>query len=97
MQTIQLIQVTPNELVNLIVESVKTQIQELSSQLKGAQLTKENKEFLNRSETAKLFGVSLPTIHLWQNNGILKVYKMGNRCFFRYSELLDTLYNSNRS
>lgn len=97
MGTIQLIQVTPNELVNLIAESVKTQIQELSNQLKGTQLTTQSKEFLNRKETAELFGVSLPTIHLWQNNGILKVYKMSNRCFFRYSELLDTLYNSNRS
>jgi hypothetical protein len=97
MGTIQLIQVTPNELVNLISESVKTQIQELSNQLKGTQPTTQSKEFLNRKETAELFGVSLPTIHLWQNNGILKVYKMSNRCFFRYSELLDTLYNSNRS
>lgn len=96
MGTIQLIQVTPNELANLITESVKTQIQELSIQLKGTQSTKENKEFLSRSEVAKLFGVSLPTIHLWQENGILKCYKMGRRSFFKYSELLETLYNSNR-
>lgn len=96
MSQIQFIQVTPNELVNLITESVKTQIQELSIHLKESQPTKESKEFLNRNETAKLFGVSLPTIHLWQNNGILRVYKMGNRCFFKYSELLETLYDSNR-
>ncbi len=97
MEQLKFIQVTPNELANLISETVKSEIQELSKQLKGTQPTAESKEFLNRKETAELFGVSLPTIHLWQNNGILKVYKMSNRCFFRYSELLDTLYNSNRS
>jgi hypothetical protein len=93
---IQFIQFTPTELKELISESVKSEIQELSKHLKGTQTTTESKEFLNRKETAELFGVSLPTIHLWQNNGILKVYKMSNRCFFRYSELLETLYNSNR-
>lgn len=95
-QQIQFIQCTPAELKELISESVKSEIQELSNQLKGTQPIKESKEFLNRSETAKLFGVSLPTIHLWQNNGILKVYKMSNRCFFKYSELLETLYESNK-
>ena len=58
---------------------------------------KDTKEFLTRKETATLFNVSLVTIHEWQKNGILKVYKMGNRSFFKYSELLEKLYNSNRS
>jgi excisionase family DNA binding protein len=96
MVTTQITTVTPKELVDLISESVKAQIQELSSHLNG-NLSKEDKEFLTRKETAELFHVSLVTIHEWQNNGTLKVYKMGNRSFFKYSELLETLYNSNRS
>ncbi len=95
MSTVQLIQVTPTELVNLITESVKTQLEELSKRLDAHPSTNE-KEFLTRKETAELFKVSLVTIHEWQNNGILKVYKMGTRSFFKYSELLETLYNSNR-
>jgi len=95
-QQIQLIQVTPAELVELITESVKAQFQELTKRIEGNPL-KQEKEFLTRRETALLFQVSLVTIHDWQNNGILKVYKMGNRSFFKYSELLETLYNSNRS
>ncbi len=97
MEQLKFIQVTPNELVNLISESVKTQFHELSNLLKENQSTKEEKDFLTRHETAKLFKVSLPTVHLWQENGILKVYKMGRRSYFKYSELLETLYNSNRS
>ena len=96
MEQIQLIQVTPKELVDLISESVKAQLQELSSHLIGKPF-KEEIEFLSRRKTAELFNVSLVTIHEWQNNGTLKVYKMGNRSFFKYSELLETLYNSNRS
>jgi hypothetical protein len=96
METTQITTVTPKELVDLISESVKTQIKELSSYLTNNP-SKEAKEFLTRKQTADLFHVSLVTIHEWQNNGTLKVYKMGNRSFFKYSELLETLYNSNRS
>lgn len=96
MQTTQITTVTPKELVDLISESVKAQIQELSSHLNGIP-SKEGKEFLTRKETAELFHVSLVTINEWQNNGTLKLYKMGNRSYFKYSELLETLYNSNRS
>jgi hypothetical protein len=96
MSTIQLIQVTPDELADLITNGVKSHLEELSSRL-NPQSTQPQKEFLTRKETAELFKVSLVTIHEWQNSGILKVYKMGNRSFFKYTELLETLYNSNRS
>lgn len=97
MENLKFIQVSPNELVNLISESVKTQIQELSNYLKASNPQKEEKEFLTRKEVAELFKVSLVTIHEWCNNGVLKHYKVGNRTYFKYSELLETLYNSNRS
>ncbi|MCF8435181.1 MAG: helix-turn-helix domain-containing protein [Crocinitomicaceae bacterium] len=93
---IQFIQFTPEEFKELISESVKNQFNALSSQSRES-VKDEQKEFITRKETAKLFNVSLVTIHDWQKNGILKVYKMGNRSFFKYSELLETLYNSNRS
>jgi hypothetical protein len=96
MNRIQLIEVTPTDLVNLINEGTKTHIQELLKHWQPNE-PQNQKEFLTRKETAQLFNVSLVTIHEWQNNGILKVYKMGNRSFFKYSELLETLYNSNRS
>ena len=95
-QQVQLIQVTPEELAELISKGIKSHLEELSTRL-TPQSKKPEKEFLTRMETAELFNVSPVTIHDWQKNGILKVYKMGNRSFFKYSELLETLYNSNRS
>lgn len=96
MNQIQILQTTTSELVNVISDCVKSQLQELSKELKGTSLTKEEKEFLTRKETADLFKVSLVTIHEWQNNGTIKVYKMGNRSYYKRSELLETLFNSNR-
>lgn len=96
MTKIQFIEVTPIDLVNLINEGTKTHIQEIFKQWQPTE-PQNQKEFLTRKETSELFNVSLVTIHDWQKNGILKVYKMGNRSFFKYSELLETLYNSNRS
>jgi hypothetical protein len=92
---VQLIQVTPQELTDLINEALKARFKELYTQIQGIE-PKNEKEFLTRKETQALFNVSSVTIHEWQKNGILKVYKMGNRSYFKYSELLETLYKSNR-
>lgn len=92
----QFIIVARQELVDLFTESLKTQNQELLNVLKETQPIKEEKDFLTRKETANLFKVSLVTIHEWQNNGTIKVYKMGNRSYYKRSELLETLFNSNR-
>jgi len=93
---IQFISLAPEELTEMISNTVKECLNEFKPTCNNIE-REAVKEFLTRKETAKLFNVSLVTIHDWQNNGILKVYKMGNRCFFKYSELLETLYKSNRA
>lgn len=92
---IQFIQFTRDEFKDLISETVKAEIKELSNQFNG-NVSEVQKEFLTSKETQTLFKISSVTVNAWQKNGTLKVYKMGNRSFFKYSELLETLYNSNR-
>lgn len=92
MSTIQLLQITPVELANLITENVKVHFQEMAN---GASIEPIPKEIISRKEAADLFKVSLVTIHEWSNNGIIKPYKLGNRTYFKYSELLESLYKSN--
>jgi len=94
MSTIQLIQVTPAELVTLITESVKAQFQELLT-LSTKEQPKEN-DFLTRKETAQFFKCSLVSIHQWMNDGIIKSYKVGNRTYFKKSELINVVESSNR-
>ena len=93
MSTIQLIQVTPNELADLISENVKTSIQNLAKGLSDLN-TPQQKEIVSRKEVAEMFDVSLVTIHDWMNNDILKPYKIGGRTFFKRSELMQLLINS---
>lgn len=91
---IQFIAVTPEELANLISESVKTQIQELVNATNNEQ-QKNNGELLTRRETADFFKVSLVSIHAWTNDGIIKPYKVGNRTYFKKSELMKVVESSN--
>lgn len=96
METTQITTVTPDELVHLISESVTARFKEFSKHSQD-NVPKDENDFLTRKQTAELFQVSLVTIHDWSKSGILKVYKMGNRSYYKRSELLETLYNSNRS
>jgi hypothetical protein len=95
MSQVQLIQVTPTELADIISENVKAQLKALFKEMQGTPKEDEH-EFLTRKETAALFKVSLVTVHEWSNNGILKPYKLGNRTYYKYSELLNALFNSNQ-
>lgn len=95
MGTIQMIQVTPNELANLISESVKSQIQELVNATNKEQPKAEN-DLLSRKETADFFKVSFVSIHKWMKDDIIKPYKVGNRTYFKKSELMNVVESSNR-
>jgi ribosomal protein S20 len=91
---IQLIQVTPEQLANLISESVKTQIKDFY-QSTNKEPHPEKEKFLTRKETADFFRISLYTIHDWMKKGIIKPYKAGNRTYFKEAELIEVLNQSN--
>ncbi|MDB5274177.1 MAG: hypothetical protein JWO58_2544 [Chitinophagaceae bacterium] len=91
MSTIQFIQVTPTELANQISENLKDTLRT------NLQTQEQVKEILTRKDVADLFEVSLVCIHDWIKKGILRPYKLGNRTYFKRSEILETLFNSNRS
>jgi hypothetical protein len=94
MNAIQLLQITPEELTNLIKEGLKPELDLLIQNYKNK--PQEHKEFITRKETAKFFEISLVCLHDWSKKGIVKPYKMGNRTYFRYSELVETLTSSNK-
>ena len=52
---------------------------------------KKNKQidtiYLTRSETAKFLKISLPTLHNWTEDGILKAYKINTRVRYIKSEV----------
>ncbi|MFN4234411.1 MAG: helix-turn-helix domain-containing protein [Bacteroidia bacterium] len=96
MKHIQVTNVSPEELVNLITEGIKIQLQQYSvfAANKSEGL---NNPHLTRKETARFFNVSLNCINDWCKKGILKSYKVGNRTYFKRDECLQVLFNNSNA
>lgn len=87
MAQIQFIQTTPSELVNLINESVKSQLEDFK---KG--LSNQNPdELLTREQTANFLQINLSTLHHWTVKGRIKCVAIGNRRYFKKSDILESL------
>ncbi|SOC78850.1 DNA binding domain-containing protein, excisionase family [Salinimicrobium sediminis] len=79
----QLHNATPEQLTDAILQGVKQQLEELKKQYKP----KEPEEYLSRSEVAKLLKVDISTIHNWGKAGKLKRHGLGNRIYYKRSEV----------
>ena len=88
-----IIQVSPNELANLISKELKKELQQFATNPKVKQLDANDKPHATRKETATFFDVSLNCINDWSKKGILKPIKVGQRTYFRKSDLLDIMFN----
>jgi hypothetical protein len=61
-----------------------------------ANLNQEDKEkYLTRKETARLLKISLTCLNDWCKKGILIPLKMGNRTYFKLSDIESKLNSSN--
>lgn len=88
MGTIQLIQTTPEQLVELINEGVKSQLKDFQKELK----TKEaNYELLTRKEACSYLKIDSSTLWSWTNKGKVKAYGIANRRYYKRSELINSL------
>jgi hypothetical protein len=88
MSTVQFIQTTPEQLVNLITEGVKFQLLELKKELNS---DLANDELLTREETCKFLSIDSSTLWAWTNKGKVKAYGIANRRYYKRSELLESL------
>lgn len=70
MQSIQFIQTTPDQLKSEINEGVKIQLQEFLKHFAPIQ----PKEYLTRSDIAKMFSVDISTVSNWQKSGKLNPF-----------------------
>ena len=57
------------------------------------QQEKEPVKILTRQETAKILGVSLPTLNEWTKNGTLQGTRIGSRVRYRMSDVEAALKN----
>ena len=85
--TIQLIQITPQQLQETILAGVKSQLEELKKDFQP----KEPTELLTRKEVSELLKVNLTTVHFWSKAGKLKRHGIGNRVYYKRSEIEESL------
>ena len=85
--TIQLIQLTPNELQNAIIEGINQKFEEL----KKSYQPKTPIELLTRSETSALLKINLTTLWSYTRDKKLKSYGIGNRVYYKRAEVLNAL------
>jgi len=48
-------------------------------------------DYITRKEVARLFKVSVVTVHDWTKKGVLTAYKIGNKVFFKRGEVENAL------
>lgn len=82
METIQII-TTPNEFKKEIANEVKTHLDDFLKHFTPIQ----PKEYLTRSDVAKMFSVDISTVSNWQKSGKLKPLGISGRVYFLRSEV----------
>ncbi|WP_047416055.1 helix-turn-helix domain-containing protein [Cellulophaga sp. Hel_I_12] len=88
MDTVQFIQTTPQQLADLITDGVKIQLQELKKNLDSQNA---NDDLLTREEACKFLSINSSTLWAWSNKCKVKTYGIGNRRYYKRSELLECL------
>ena len=81
--TVQFIQYSPDQLKSEINEGVKIQLQEFLKHFAPIQ----PKEYLTRSDIAKMFSVDISTVSNWQKSGKLNPLGLSGRIYFLRSEV----------
>ena len=79
---------TPEQLSNLITNSIKSQLQNFSKELISQE---ENNDLLTREETCNFLKIDSSTLWSWTNKGKVKAYGIGNRRYYKKFELLESL------
>ncbi|ELY2010332.1 helix-turn-helix domain-containing protein [Flavobacterium psychrophilum] len=87
MEALQFIQTTPEALVKLINEGVKIQLDEFKKTLNFP----NSDEILTRKETCEFLKINSSTLFHWTNKGKLTAIGIGNRRYYKKSELLASL------
>ena len=83
MQQIQFVQYSPDQLKSEINEGIKIQLQEFLKHFTPIQ----PKEYLTRSDVAKMFSVDISTISNWQKSKRLNPLAIAGRIYFLRSEV----------
>ena len=87
MKNPMLVQLSSEDLTELINESLKSQLEDLKSEF----IQNDHDKLLTREETCKYFQIDSSTLWHWTNKGKVTAYGIGNRRYYKRSELNESL------
>mgnify|MGYP003590614096 FL=1 len=89
MQNSILIQnVSPEQFTELLTNVFKTQLEDFKKELVN-QTAKD--DLLSREQVLELLQINSSTLWHYQNKGKIQVYKFANKCYYKRSELMNSL------
>jgi len=88
MQEFKIIELSIEELQQIISDTFRTEINNVLLTLKDI---KSEVEYLTREETSELLRISLPTLQAYTERGLLKGYRIGTRILYKLSEVKTAL------
>ena len=76
------------KIVQLSVEELKQIVQAACQEVVQLTAAQRNpQDLITRQELAEWLKIDLSTIHNWKKTGKIKAYQLGNRVYFRRSEV----------
>ncbi len=93
-QFLTLIAATVQNSVNIAAQNI---INELSQQKQNALVNDTVTDgYITREQVADLLHISYPTLHRYQCQGLIPVVRVGRKCLYNKSEVLNALKNVGR-
>ena len=94
-EIIQILNVTRQELVDIIKEGVKLELnrqRSIGNPLNRLTITGEDTEYLTRNEVSKVLNVTVQTLNNWRREEVLNPLKIGGRVLYKKEDV----YNNSR-
>ena len=82
-------QTTPEELTDSILIGVDTKLREFFDKYKP--FKRDEEELLTVDDTLKILKCSKQALWNWRKNGILPSYRLGNRVYYKKTDILEKL------
>jgi hypothetical protein len=80
--------VNPEQFSELITNIFRTQLDEFKKELQNQSA---NDDLLSREQLLELLQINASTLWHWQNKGKIIAYKFANKCYYKKSEIMETL------
>ena len=86
-KSLQLIQLTTEDLQSLLSEVVKTHLEDIKTHLQP----KEPNKYLTRQEVAEMLKIDISSVHNWTKKGTLTAHQISGRVYYKLQEVENSI------